>query len=155
MMDHMYGGVPPVAASTALKATPVCPVGSEEVEIVRDAGGGSVVPALEPPPQALKAPVAMTTIMARNEFRMGDMERECRCLGFMALEIPTSEHGISRGIFLYHLPSGERVKPAILYKPDNSRSGRSAGFLCRFFAGSTAQVPKLCPVVALASSSPC
>jgi hypothetical protein len=75
-------------------------VGSEEVEIVSAAGGGSAAEP-EPPPQALKRPRAINKIMARNEFRMGGKGRERRVIGFMGLEIPISEHGISRGIFLY------------------------------------------------------
>ncbi|HXP70417.1 MAG TPA: hypothetical protein VOA88_14125, partial [Candidatus Dormibacteraeota bacterium] len=66
------------------------------------AGGGSAaLPEPEPPPQALRRPIAVIRTMARNEFRMGSNGRECRVIGFMGLEIPISIHSISRGIFLY------------------------------------------------------
>jgi hypothetical protein len=69
---------------------------------VSDAGGGSPgLPEPEPPPQALRRPIAIIRIMARNEFRMENKGRECRVIGFMGLESPISAHGISRGIFLY------------------------------------------------------
>jgi hypothetical protein len=70
---------------------------------VSAAGGGSAaLPEREPlPPQALRRPRVVDTMMARNEFRMGGKGREHRVIGFMGLEIPISEQGISRGIFLY------------------------------------------------------
>ena len=67
-----------------------------------DAGGGSPpLPEPEPPPQALRRPIAVIRIMARNEFRMGSKRRGSRCIGFMGLDIPILLQGISRGIFLY------------------------------------------------------
>jgi hypothetical protein len=100
--DHIYGGVPPLAAKTALYATPVCPVGSEEVEIVSAAGEGPpALPELEPPPQALKRPVVIIRTMARKEFRIGFKGRERRVIGFMGLEVAILSTWYSRGINLY------------------------------------------------------
>ena len=65
------------------------------------AGGGPAALPEPEPPQALRRAVAVTRIMTRNGFRIGGMERECRVIGFMGLEIPILTHGISRGIFLY------------------------------------------------------
>jgi hypothetical protein len=98
-------------------------VGSEEVEIVSAAGGGSpALPELEPP-QALKRPSrAASTITARDEVRMGCKGRERRFIGFMGLEIPISVHGITRGIFLYYFTGGERLLMMILNKQSNSRN---------------------------------
>ena len=90
------------------------------------AGGGSPALSEPEPPQELRRPRAASTIMARDEIRMGCKGRERRFIGFMGLEVPISVHGITRGIFFYYFTGGERLLMTILNKQSNSRSTRSA-----------------------------
>jgi hypothetical protein len=75
-------------------------VGSEEVEIVSAPGGESAaLPEPEPPPQALRRAIAITTIMVRKGLRIKGKRREFRVIGFMGLELPIFARGISREMF--------------------------------------------------------
>jgi hypothetical protein len=67
---------------------------------VSAAGGGSPgLPEPEPPPQALRRAIVITTIMVRKGLRIEGKRREFRVIGFMGLEIPIFARGISRGMF--------------------------------------------------------